>query len=300
MALAVATIAAGVVARRGGGSAPAAARPLRASRSWKRSTHVGETFTEDWTQWHREHEAKLASPHGFLAITGLHWLTAEPVRYPDAPGEWATTSAGVIVTLADGEQLLVDDAAVQGDHNFGVIPERASVFAHSGDVAVEVAKRGGHDILRPRHPDHPPLAKFNGVPAYPPDEQWMLAGRYRPFGTPRDVTVGSVVDGLRHVYQAPGAVEFTVGYRTLRLTVFNGDAPGRLHALFTDATSGLTTYQACRSLSIAAPAADGAVTLDFNRAVNLPCAFTEFATCPLPPPENRLPVAVEAGEQIPF
>ena len=80
----------------------------------------------------------------------------------------------------------------------------------------------------------------------------------------------------------------------LRLTVFGG-----LQALFRDATSGVTTAAACRTLWIGAPAADGTVVLDFNRATNLPCAYTEFATCALPPPENTLPIAVEAGEQTP-
>ncbi|MBF6202400.1 DUF1684 domain-containing protein, partial [Nocardia cyriacigeorgica] len=68
---------------------------------------------------------------------------------------------------------------------------------------------------------------------------------------------------------------------------------------FTDATSGVTTYPAARSLAIGAVAADGTVTLDFNRAVNLPCAFTPYATCPVAPAENRLRVAIEAGEQDP-
>jgi len=78
-----------------------------------------------------------------------------------------------------------------------------------------------------------------------------------------------------------------------------GRPDGALHALFTDATSGVTTYPACRSLSIDGPDADGTVTLDFNRAANLPCSFTDFATCPVAPPENRLVVAVEAGEKNP-
>ena len=70
--------------------------------------------------------------------------------------------------------------------------------------------------------------------------------------------------------------------------------------LFTDATSGVTTYAANRSLTTAAPDADGGVLLDFNRATNLPCAYTDLATCPLPPAENRLPVAIQAGEQTPL
>jgi uncharacterized protein (DUF1684 family) len=94
-------------------------------------------------------------------------------------------------------------------------------------------------------------------------------------------------------------VEFELGGQRLTLTAFNGYVPGSLHILFTDATSGVTTYAANRALQVAAPDADGTVILDFNRAANLPCAYTQFATCPLPPAGNRLPVAVEAGEQIP-
>jgi uncharacterized protein (DUF1684 family) len=111
------------------------------------------------------------------------------------------------------------------------------------------------------------------------------------------VTVGAAVEGLRHVYESPGQVVFNVDRRRLALTAFNGHTPGDLFVLFTDATSGITTYAANRSLAVAAPTVDGAVTLDFNRATNLPCAYTEFATCPLPPAENRLP---EAGEKIPY
>lgn len=107
-------------------------------------------------------------------------------------------------------------------------------------------------------------------------------------------------DGLEHVYDAPGQVEFDLGGETFRLTVFNGAAPGSLMVLFADATSGTTTYAADRTVGLDAPDEHGNVVLDFNRAVNLPCAFTDFATCPLPPAENRLPIAVEAGEKIPY
>jgi oligopeptide/dipeptide ABC transporter ATP-binding protein len=257
-----------------------------------------ETFAADWTRWRRDHEAHLADPHGFLAITGLHWLTAEPERFDDAPGAWSADGDGVSVTLDDTEELIVDGATVRGTYRFAPIAERGSVSAQSGDAVIEVARRGGYDIIRPRHPEHPLRTSFHGISAYPPDPHWVVSGRYLPYRQPRDVTVGSVVDGLKHVYSAPGMVEFTLKGYSLRLTAFNGRAPGSLHILFTDATSGLTTYQASRSLSVAAPGPDGTVTLDFNRAANLPCAYTEFATCPLPPPENRLPVAVEAGELI--
>jgi hypothetical protein len=204
------------------------------------------------------------------------------------------------VRLAPGEELTLDGVGITGRHHFGQIPERGGLFPSDARGVYEVAKRGGNDILRPRHPDNPLRTGFRGTPAYAPDPRWVIRGRYRPFGEPRDVVVGSVVEGLQHVYAAPGVVEFEVGGQPLALTAFNGHTPGSLHILFTDATSGVTTYPANRSLRVGAPGADGTVILDFNRATNLPCAYTEFATCPLPPAENRLPVAVEAGEQLPY
>ncbi|MFJ9421988.1 DUF1684 domain-containing protein [Streptomyces sp. NPDC101249] len=256
-------------------------------------------FTRDWLDWYRAQEERLAAPHGFLAITGLHWLHRTPQRFPDAPGAWWTDDDGVHVRLDDGEELAVDGSPVTGTHHFGVLPERGGVDAVWGDAVIEVARRGGNDIVRPRHPDAPLRAAFTGTPAYAPDPRWVVTGRYVPFDTPRPTTVGAAVEGLEHVYEAPGRVEFSLEGRELSLTVFPGHLPGRLTVLFTDATSGVTTYAANRSLALAEPAADGTVVLDFNRAANLPCAYTDLATCPLPPAGNRLPVAIEAGQRIP-
>ncbi|GIF12796.1 DUF1684 domain-containing protein [Actinoplanes teichomyceticus] len=248
-------------------------------------------FAQQWARWHDEHEQRRAAPHGFLAITGLHWLSETPQRFPDAPGEWRSEPDGVVVVLGPGEEL----DGITGEHRFG----RGDTTVRHGDTLVEIAHRGGLDVLRPRRPDHPTRVRYLGTPAYTPDEKWVVPGRFVPFDEPQPVTVGSVVEGLEHVYQAPGRIEFRVGDQELSLTAFNGDAPGTLFVVFTDATAGITTYRANRSLTVAAPGPDGSVVLDFNRATNLPCAYTEFATCPLPPPENKLPIAVEAGEQLP-
>jgi uncharacterized protein (DUF1684 family) len=257
------------------------------------------TFEADWAAWHQRHEELRAHPRGFLAITGRHWLTPEPQRFDDAPGAWSAANDTVTVTLGDDEDLAVDGEPVHGTYTFAPIPERGQVNATAGDAAIEVARRGGHLIVRPRHPDNPLRTGYAGTEAYAPDPHWVIEGRYLPYDEPRDVTVGAVVEGLQHVYETPGEIVFAVDGQTLRLIAFNGYKPGSLGVLFTDATSGVTTYPANRSLEVAAPAADGAVILDFNHAVNLPCAYTEFATCPLPPAGNHLPVAVEAGEKLP-
>jgi uncharacterized protein (DUF1684 family) len=259
-----------------------------------------QSFVHEWEDWHRSHEKFLADPHGFLAITNIHWLDATPRRFPDAPGAWETTSEGVTVTLGEGEEIVVGGVTRRGRHDFGVIPERGSVMARWEDKAVEVAKRGGYDMIRPRHPNNPLVAGFHGTPAFRADPRWVLTGRYVPFPEPRPTTVGAAVEGLEHVYVAPGRIEFEIDGETYSLTAFPRKDGGDLMVLFTDATSGITTYAANRSVVVSAPDEEGRVTLDFNRAVNLPCAYTDLATCPLPPSENRLAVAIEAGEQIPY
>ncbi|MFG3558349.1 DUF1684 domain-containing protein [Micromonospora sp. NPDC047557] len=257
-------------------------------------------FNEDWQEWHRLHEEARADRHGFLAVSALHWLTPGPQRFPDVPGEWHTGDYGPVVVLGDGEELIIAGQQIRGRHEFGPIAERAGVTVDIEGAVLEVARRGGHDILRPRRPDHPLRVGYRGTPTYPPHPRWVLRGRFVPFDSPRPTTVGAAVEGLTHVYDAPGRIEFTVDGVPLSLTAFNGVQPGSLSVLFTDATSGVTTYSANRSLAVGAPDEQGRVTLDFNRATNLPCAYTDFATCPLPPAENRLSVAVEAGEKTPY
>lgn len=162
-----------------------------------------DTFTADWKTWHALHETTLADPHGFLAITGIHWLSEEPQRFPDVPGAWSSCGGGVRVELRADEELVVDGTPVHGQHSFGEIPERGGVNATFGDAVVEVAKRGGYDIIRPRHPEHPLRSDFAGTPAYEPDPHWAVPARFVPFDEARPVTVGASVEGLQHVYEAP-------------------------------------------------------------------------------------------------
>ena len=92
---------------------------------------------------------------------------------------------GVVVDLAEGEELVIGGSPVRGRHSFGVIPERGGVNAVWGDAVIEVAKRGGNDIVRPRHPDNPLRTAFRGTPAYPPHPRWAVTARYVPFAEPR-------------------------------------------------------------------------------------------------------------------
>jgi uncharacterized protein (DUF1684 family) len=257
-------------------------------------------FDREWQEWHRAHEARRTDPHGFLAVTGLHWLSGDPLRIAGVPGRWTTGPGGPVVHLEVDERLTLSGEPISGRHEFGPIAERGGLtVAFDGGVA-EVARRGGHDIVRPRRPDHSYLAAYEGTPSYPADSRWRVPARFVEYVAPRPTEVGAAVDGLTHVYDAPGYLELRLDGEILRLVAFPAHAPGELLVLFSDATSGVTTYAANRSLIVPAPDPDGQTVVDFNRAVNLPCAYTDFATCPLPPAENRLRIAIGAGEQTPL
>lgn len=257
---------------------------------------MSDDYLGAWHAWRREREDRLSAPYGYLAITGLHWLTAEPQRFDDVPGDWWIGEDGVEVALGDGETLEVGGRPVRGRHVFGVV-DSTGVEASYGDAVVEIATRGDAPMLRPRHPDHPLRLAHRPTPTYPPSLDWVLAGRFHSYPDAVELGVDTVVDGWVQVEQAIGEVEFTLAGEQRRLVALaDGDA---LWILFADATSGVTTYGAGRQLTVARPGPDGAVVIDFNRAINLPCAYTSFTTCPFPPPANRLPVPVEAGEQKP-
>jgi uncharacterized protein len=238
----------------------------------------------DWQAWRDAREERLRDPRGWLAITAIHWLTAAPQRFDDVPGGWRADGRGAEVTLGSGESLAVDDAVlVERTHRFGPLDEHG-VTVSFGDAVAQVADRDGRVIVRPRHPDAPNLRGYRGTPCYPPDPAWVLPARFEPYPAPEDEAVGELV--------------FEHGGTEHRLVAW-GEDDGSLWILFRDATSGVTTYPANRQLLTDPPAPDGTVSLDLNRAMNLPCAYTDFATCPVAPAANTLPFAVEAGEQVP-
>ena len=244
------------------------------------------TFEVAWNEWHRERERYYADPLGWVSLTGLYWLTDDFDMVADLPGKWR----------ADAEAVYVE--GIEGTDRLEPVEGAPGLLVDDGDRRIEVIRRTGSVALRVHDPRSPHLQAYRGIPTYPPKESWIAAGRFTPYDQPHEVTTGAVVEGLEHHHRAIGVVDFELAGAVLQLLAFGG-RDGGLHILFTDSTSGVTTYPACRSLSIAEPGTDGAVTLDFNRASNLPCAFTDFATCPVAPAENRLSVPVEAGEKNP-
>jgi uncharacterized protein (DUF1684 family) len=245
-----------------------------------------ETFEAAWSEWLGDRERYYGDPLGWVSITGLYWLTEDFETIADLPGRWRADADATYVEGIDGTERLEPAEGAPG------------LLVDDGDRRIEVIRRTGSVALRVHDPKSPHLHGYHGIPTYAPGERWRVNGSFTPYEAARTVTTGAVVEGLEHHHTAVGVIDFELAGTALQLVAF-GRPTGELHVLFTDATSGVTTYPGARSLSLAAPSADGAVTLDFNRASNLPCSFTDFATCPVAPAENKLTVAVEAGEKNP-
>lgn len=260
-------------------------------------TTTEATFEQDWAGWHADREEQLATPHGWLSLTGLYWLDETARAYEGLPGTWRTTGEGGVELTAAGEAA-IEGRPVAGTVRLEPVDGLPGVNVEVGERRVEVIRRTDSYALRVRDPQAVTRTAFAGAPAFPVDERWVVEGRYEAYAQPERLTVGAVVEGLRHFPTAVGVVRFTVDGAEQTLVAFPGEDEG-LSLHFRDATSGETTYGGGRNLRITDPDADGRVTLDFNRTLNLPCAFTAFATCPLPPAGNRLAVAVEAGERMP-
>jgi uncharacterized protein len=168
-----------------------------------------------------------------------------------------------------------------------------------GRLRLTVLQRGEMFAIRVKDPDAPARKAFQGLTYFPVDERFRVEGTFEPYPSPREVEVPSA-QGPSQKMTAPGLVRFRVGSKALALEPYaEGPDDTSFFIVFRDLTAGKETYGAGRFLDAEAPRGTAKVVLDFNRATNPPCAFTPFATCPLPTAQNDLPVRIEAGEKAP-
>jgi uncharacterized protein (DUF1684 family) len=255
---------------------------------------------QTWVNWRAERERTLAEPHGWLSPTALHWLQPQPEALPGLPGTWRSDRATVHVALPPEQSLLVDGQPVSGEVTLWQ-PGAPAPRVEYGPLLLELLVRDGSAAVRVRDPQAPTRTSFRGVPTYGYTPDWVVPATFRPAPTEARILIDSIIIGQRQDRALLGQVLFTKDGADVALTLVGSSTGPTL--LFRDRTTGVTTYGALRSLSVPVPqdvlAGGGDVTLDFNRAVNSPCAFTEFCTCPLPPAGNDIPLPVEAGEQAP-
>jgi len=241
---------------------------------------------QQWLSWIDSRNKNFSNPSGFLSITNMVWLTSEPQQIAGISGSW----------FAKDFTVFVEDS-LTGDHSWTVEPRGEMTFDYDG-IKVEVASRNGQMVVRPRDPNTDILKSFTGVITFDYNPEFAVSATLIPNEAPKEVVVGSVVEGMTHAYVSPGALDFTIDGQSFRLTAFEKVGSKDLTVYYKDATSGKITYGTGRSVN-ASYQEDGTYILDFNFSGNFPCSYTDFATCPISPVENRLPIAIEAGEKKP-
>lgn len=276
-------------------------RPLTAlalalmTASCSRTPPADPAFVADWTRWHAEREARLREPDGWLALVGLHWLAEGENRIPGLPGRFLLAGGRVTLAASAADGWTLDGAPIAGERRLASDEADVPDVIAQGTRTATVIERGDRVALRVWDAASPARVAFRGVEAFPPHERWRVVARWEPYPEPRTIEVPSAV-GVPQLAQAPGRAHFVLEGMELVLEPTTSDEG--LFFVFRDATAPAETYGAGRYLSAAAPV-DGTVVLDFNRAVNPPCAFTPYATCPMVRPENVLPIRIEAGEKVP-
>ncbi len=274
----------------------------------------GETpaspYLAELAAWRAEREAKLRSDTGWLTVAGLFWLEPGRTRFgsgPDCPvrlppsapaqaGELELAAGRARYTLAQGVAATIDGRPAPLEGALRADRESQPTVLAFGPVTLFVIQRGERVGVRVKDRESAARLGFEGLEWYPASEQWRVEARFVPHRAPRTVAVPNVLGQVQEM-PSPGYVVFSVRGRELRLDpVLEAPDADELFFIFRDATTGHTTYAAGRFLYTPLPR-DGRVVLDFNKAQNPPCAFTPWATCPLPPKQNRLDAAIEAGER---
>jgi hypothetical protein len=260
------------------------------------------TYRAGIAEWRRQHEAALKADGGWLTVTGLFWLKEGPNSIGSGAANDIVLPAGAPARL--GAVKVEEDRAVFTASTNSVTlngkPVREAPLRYAGPVDVISSgpldlfpiKRGDRLALRMKDKNSALRKSFTHLSWFPVREDWRIAGKFVPLARHAKMVFDTVI-GVPDIEESPGYVEFQRGGQTYRLQA--ADDEGQLFFVMRDLTSGKSTYAASRFL-YADPPRNGVVILDFNKAENPPCAFTPYATCPLPPPQNRLALAIEAGE----
>jgi uncharacterized protein (DUF1684 family) len=255
-------------------------------------------------------DQSLRSPDGWLALVGLHWLVlgenhvgAHPSNQVVLHGHDIPPRIGSL-WVEDGRVRLLPHAGVEVLHAGKPVGETAleddrdehPTVLELGTLRFHLIRRGERLALRVRDVAAPALAAFRGMDHFRTDASWRVTARLEP--APPDTTVEIVdITGARSLETTPGTVAFEREGATWRIVALPGGDDGSLWLIFGDETNGTDTYGGGRFLYSEPPLPDGSVVVDFNLAYNPPCVFSPYATCPLPPPENRLNLRIEAGER---
>jgi uncharacterized protein len=260
--------------------------------------------------WRTARADSLTSDTGWLTLAGLFWLKPGDNSFGRGAANALVLDNASLATTAGSFVLTGDKVRFVARAGSGVTHDGQPVAtmdlasdAHgkptvlaSGVLRFFIIERAGNIGVRVRDLNNPHRLNFQGLTYFPVSTAWVFKARFEPYKPAHHIRIINIL-GMEEDDESPGAVVFVKDGREWRLdTVLEDPGDKELFIMFADATSGHETYGAGRFLYIPLPL-DGTAVLDFNKAFNPPCALNDFATCPLPPLQNRLKLKVDAGEK---
>jgi uncharacterized protein (DUF1684 family) len=270
----------------------------------------GDSYLAEVAKFREAREAALKTDTGWLTIAGLFFLTKPDTTFGSDPasdivlpagapahagtffvrdGKVSVRAAGGVSFVLNGQSITSAELKSDGAEQ----PDRIALQ----DLALWVHQSGDRLAIRLRDKNNHLRKEFTGLKWYPVTTAYRVEAEYVPYDTPKTMQIPNILGDIDTMV-SPGTAAFSMGGQRMQMVaIADPDHPRELWFIFRDLTTGKETDPAARFLYTALPA-EGKVTLDFNRAQNPPCAYNAFATCPLPPKENRMPVRVEAGEKI--
>jgi uncharacterized protein len=269
-----------------------------------------ETERADIEHWRAERAHSLTSEGGWLTLVGLYWLKQGDNTFGRAPGNTLALDNASLPQLAGTFRLEGHKVRFVAQAGSGVTHDGAAVntldltsdadgqptVLACGSLRFFVIERVGNIGVRVRDLNNPRRTQFRGLSYFPISTDWVVEAHFERYEPARHIRIVNVL-GMEDEEVSPGAIVFTRNGHEWRLdTVLEDPADKELFVMFADGTSGHETYGGGRFLYLPLPDGDQ-VRVDFNRAYNPPCALNEFATCPLPPPQNHLKLRVDAGEK---
>lgn len=265
-------------------------------------------YRQELVKWRQAREQALKAEDGWLNLAGLFWLQPGKNTFGSSPSNTLVFPKGKIAARAGtlvlgGKEVWLQSHPRSGIRVAGRIADTLLLYsdtmtrppvAECGNLRFHIIRREDKIGVRLRDLKAPAVTAFSGIPCFTGDERWKMQARLIPGGPFKTIPITNIL-GQTARQKSPGQLIFEIDGIPCTLQALEEE--GKLFILFADDTNGKNTYPSGRFMYADMPDETGFTILDFNKAFNPPCAFTPFATCPLPPPENRLKLAVTAGEQ---
>ncbi len=267
-------------------------------------------YVKEIEEWQQRRVTNLTKPDGWLSLIGLFWLKVgenrfgsssdNPVRFPaeKAPavmGSFTLQNDRVRVTILNNLPVLHQGEPVQTMEMQNDLSENPTILSY-GSLSWLVIKRGDKYGIRLRDSESENIKNFKELDYFPIDPGWKIQARFEPYSPAKKISIPNVL-GTESEEICPGALVFEKNGQRFRLDPIVEENATQWFIIFSDETNGKETYGAGRFLYADPPDQNGITFLDFNKAYNPPCAFTPYATCPLPPEQNHLNLMVTAGEK---